>query len=160
MKPTNQSTSDLDTLSLPSSSEDLTPPETDDIRQARNGKLTYQDIGLLVSMRNHDPERWTQKALAEYFHITQPQISKLLAAFSDTTNLARLRLKAESDRVARATLKAIDVAAARGDAEAGLELLDRLEVAKKRQTSGDGGAKVMIVVGGGAALPELPVIDQ
>jgi transcriptional regulator with XRE-family HTH domain len=135
--------------------------EIDDISVPRNGKLTYEEVAALIQLRASKPEL-TQKQLAEIFGITQGQISRLLGNFVDMTKLAKLRLKANADRAARATLKAIDVAAERGDAAPGLELLDRLDVAAKRRQDGGGSARVMIVIGGQgqAGLPDdLPTID-
>jgi DNA-binding MarR family transcriptional regulator len=135
--------------------------EIDDISLPRNGKLTYEEIAALIQLRASRPEL-TQKQLGDLFGITQGQISRLLGNFVDMTKLAKLRLKANADRAARATLKAIDVAAEKGDAAPGLELLDRLDVASKKRQDGGGGARVMIVIGGQgqAGLPDdLPTID-
>lgn len=135
--------------------------EIDDISLPRNGKLTYEEVAALIQLRASKPEL-TQRQLSEIFGITQGQISRLLGNFVDMTKLAKLRLKANADRAARATLKAIDVAAERGDAAPGLELLDRLDVAAKRRQDGGGNARVMIVIGGQgqAGLPDdLPTID-
>jgi transposase len=148
----------LDESKTPLSDEGLT---LSDEVPTRNGKLSYEDIGLVVQMGRSG--KFTQTQIAAHFKVSQGAISKILASFGDTRKLARTRLKAEGDRVARLTLKAIEVASERGDAHAGMELLDRLNIARKHRDESSGSAKVMIVVGNGGAqvnaLPALPVID-
>jgi len=125
--------------------------------QHRGGKLTYQDIGLLVQLRQH--KGMTQTELAAIFGITQGQVSRLLAQFEDTRVLAKNRLNKEADAIVEATVNATKIAASRGDANPGLELLDRLDIAAKKRQEATGGAKVMIMVGGGS-VPELPTITE
>jgi DNA-binding XRE family transcriptional regulator len=124
----------------------------------RNGKLTYQDIGLLVQLRQH--KHLSQTELADIFGVTQSTISRLLLQFEDTRVVAKQRLHSEAAAIVDATVQATKVAALRGDANPGLELLDRLDIAVKKRQEAPGGAKVMIMVGGGGALPDLPTVTE
>ena len=120
-------------------------------------KLTYKDVALVLNL--HDAGK-SQASIAQMFDISQGQVSKILNGFSDSREAARRRLKASAMKLVRHAMKASAIAAQRGDADPALEMLDRLDVAPKRQAVVAGtGPKVMIVVGGSnpAALPTIDV---
>ena len=121
-------------------------------------KLTYKDVALILNL--HDSGK-TQAAIAQMFDISQGQVSKILNGFSDSREAAKRRLKASAMKLVRHAMKASARAAIKGDASPALELLDRLDVAPKRQAvaASGGTPKVMIVVGGSnpAALPTIDV---
>src|SRR5262245_33750134 len=110
-------------------------------------KLTYQDIALAVQMSDTGK---TQEEIAAFFKVTQSTISRILRGFTDTRELAKRRLKGAAVQLTESAIRASRVAAVEGNGEVALELLDRIDVAPKRQQAAHekGSARIMIVVGG------------
>lgn len=124
-----------------------------------NAKLTYQDIALVLNL---DAAGKTQTEIAAVVGVGQSQISRLLAEFGDTRGVAKQRLHASADQIAKSAMVASEVAAKRGDGSVALELLDRMDVAPKKREGSNRGAQVVVMVGGSnpAALPDFSVVEH
>ena len=124
--------------------------------------LTIEQTEEMVKLYN---EGKTQLEIASLMGVNQASISRALAKFPDTRNIAKARMKGAADLMAQQIIKAAKKAAEEGDAGAALEVLDRLDVlaAKTKHTgSHTGETKVMVIVGtvpgtplNVSALPEL-----
>lgn len=112
-------------------------------------RLSYTEIGLALKLRE---DGLTQTQIAQRLGCSQPTISTLLSELSDTRQIARLKLNNGAVKLAERVL-------AQADVDQSLEVLDRLEVATKRQADSGRGNQVNIVIGmpGQAAGPD-PVI--
>ena len=142
------------------------PPVTAETKHGRrsNARLTYGDIVLALQLEAAGKE---QREIAQILHVSQPHISRLLQTFRDTRPMAKAKLNHAAEHIADAAVTAVDVAAAAGDAEPALELLDRLQVAARTRDVAPEATKIMIVVGQPtpAALPPalisaLPVLSS
>jgi len=116
-------------------------------------KLTAEDIALAVKLMD-DGE--TQASVASKLGVSQATISRALSQFEDTTSLAKKRLKASALRLTDMALAATQLAAEIGNAEPALELLDRLEVAARRDSGATGGGPRVVVMVGAATQAALP----
>lgn len=110
----------------------------------RGSKLSLTDVGVALRLAE---EGKSQATIAELLGVNQSNVSRALAAFTDTRTIAKSRLNQAADRVAKDALVASAKAAKRGDAAPALEILDRLDVAPRKHQDGSGGAKVMVVIG-------------
>lgn len=117
----------------------LSPSE--DLRLTKH--LSHVEIGLALKL---SAEGHTQRQIADRLNVSQPAICQVLDKFTDTTELAKLRLKADAYSVAEGSVRGALIAAQKGQPEAALELLDRLDVAPKRQ-QGTGGTQIQINLG-------------
>lgn len=97
----------------------------------------------------------SQADIAEQLGVSQSTVSRLLERYPDTSGIAIARLRSAAEKMAENLIEAAQKAAEKGNADAALEVLDRLDilVAKAKTTNPLGEAKVMVVVG---ALPGTP----
>jgi transcriptional regulator with XRE-family HTH domain len=107
-------------------------------------RLTQAEIGLALRLIEAGK---TQTQAAEIIGCCQSTISRLVLDFTDTRIAAKARLANASLKVTEAAIEGSVIAAAGGKPEAALEILDRLEVAVKRQPDGGRGSQVNIVIG-------------
>ena len=103
-------------------------------RIADNSRLTIAETGLCLQLAN---EGLTQTAIAQRLACSQATVSRTLKAFTDTRELAKRRLHGSADRLVRRVI-------AKADVEESLELLDRIDVAPKRQASAGQGVNIVI----------------
>lgn len=107
--------------------------------------LSYEQLSMVIKLSVAGK---TQVEIADIIGCTQPTISRVLSEFTDTTGIAKIRLKGAAELMAERVIQASGVAASRGDASPALEVLDRIDALPKRQTgSKEGGTKVVVVVG-------------
>lgn len=86
-------------------------------------RLTQTQEALIVNLSR---DGFTQTQIAQQIGCSQPAVSDVLRAFEDTRDLARLKLRNAAQRLAERVIINADV-------DQSLEVLDRLEVAPKRQ---------------------------
>lgn len=122
----------------------------------KSRSLTTEQLVLAWTMYN---QKKTQYEIAEALGVNQSTISRELARFPDTRELAKARMMGAADLMAQHVLRAADEAAKKGDATAALEVLDRTDVlpAKSRNQPQQGGAKIVVVVG---TVPGAPLNVQ
>lgn len=120
-------------------------------------RLSRADEALILKLAE---DGRTQTEIAQLIGCSQPTVSDILRDFGDTRILARKRTHNRALDVANAAIEGSIIAANDGKPEAALELLDRLEVAPKRQVDSGKGTQVLIQIGmpGQPAGPD-PVID-
>jgi hypothetical protein len=126
----------------------------------RGGAIDATDVALVLALRQKEA---TQAEIAKVMNIGVDTVARVLADFGDTRPLAKAYLQNKAEQITRDAVRASAVASQTGKGEVALELLDRLDVAPKRQEE-QKGSKVVIVVGSAdvkslPALPILPVLD-
>ena len=119
-------------------------PEHPGLPPRRGARLSYADIALAVQLEAAGKQ---QKEIAAVLHCSQPHVARILQHFRDTRPVAKARLNHAAEHLATAAVTAASVAAAAGDAEPALELLDRIQVAPKTREAAAEAPKIMIVVG-------------
>lgn len=129
--------------------------------RGHGAKLTFKDVAQILALEDSGK---SQTEIAKLFGVSQGQISRIVNGFKDSREVARQRLHASAEKLVDHALTASGLAAAKGNAEPALELLDRMEVAPKKVSGGKGGGNVVVVVGGAGQatadiLPALPIID-
>ena len=107
-------------------------------------RLSYADIALAVQLEAAGKQ---QKEIASVLHCSQPHVARILQHFRDTRPVAKARLNHAAEHLADVAVTAASVAAAAGDAEPALELLDRIQVAPKTRDVAPESPKILIVVG-------------
>ena len=122
----------------------------------RSKALTTEQVTLAWTLYN---QKKTQSEIAEVLGVNQATISRELARFPDTREMAKARMNGALDLMVQHTLKAAANAAEKGDATAALEVLDRTDVlpAKARNAQQSGAAKVTVIVG---TVPGAPLNIQ
>ena len=125
--------------------------------KSRAHKLTFSDSALILKLSR---EGLTQTAIAQRFDIDQSRVSQILDTFADTRELATAHVHSKSYHLANAAVTGAIKAAARGNPEATLEMLDSLGVLERRD-KGQQGAGVTIMIGavGAPVLSTLRVLD-
>lgn len=123
----------------------------------RGGSLDATDIALILALKEKEA---TNKEIAQAINVGPDTVAHVLRDFADTRPLAKAYLKSKADQLAKDAVDASHIAAGVGKAEASLELLDRLDIAPKRQESVDTN-RTLIIVGSAnqTALPKFPIID-
>lgn len=104
-------------------------------RKADHSRLTYAEQSAALKLHATGKN---QVEIAQALHCHSSTICRLLAEFTPTIDAAKLRLQSGADTLARRVIKNADV-------DQSLELLDRLEVAPKRQS--DKGPQIQIIQG-------------
>ncbi len=136
------------------------PDYAGDVLQERGGgkgrPLSYEQINLILKLSASEGK--TQVEIADIMGVTQPTVSRILSEFTDTSLLAKLRLKGSAELMAERVIVASQVAAARGDASPALEVLDRIDALPKRLSGASGGGPKVIVVVGSVTPPKLAEI--
>ena len=94
----------------------------------------------------------TQTAIAQQLGITQPTVSRILDKYVDTRTLAKLRLHNSAASLTERVIREADV-------EQALEVLDRLEVAARRQNASGNTAVQVIVNMPGQTHSEPPMLE-
>ena len=122
----------------------------------RGRPLSYEQVSLMLKLSS--VEQKTQVEIAEIMGVSQPCVSRILTQFSDTTGIAKARLKGAAELMAERVIVASEVAAARGDASPALEVLDRIDALPKRVSGSTGGSAKVIVVVGSVTPPKLAEI--
>ena len=103
------------------------PVEPHEQRIARpEPRYTRLSRGQELAILKHSAEGKTQTAIAHFLGLNQSTVSRVLSAYEDTRDLAKLKLNQASIDLAERAIKEADV-------DQALELLDRLDVAPKRQ---------------------------
>lgn len=118
------------------------PPEPAESRIPDPNRLSRHDEAMILKLAE---DGRTQTEIAQLIGTTQPTVSRVLSAFGDTRSLAK---RIAHNAAAKLTKRVIDDA----DVDQALEVLDRIGVMEKRDTSGKG-QTINIVAG--AILPGL-----
>lgn len=111
-------------------------------RKRDYSRLTRAELGSLIALARAGK---TQTEIAQALNCNISTVSRWLAQFEDTTELAKQRLKNSANTLAERVVKDADV-------EQSLEVLDRLEVLPKRQNDSNR-TGVQIFVG----MPSSPI---
>ena len=109
----------------------------------RRGRLSYDEVSALLKLESSGK---TQQEIADIFHISQSNVSRIVSQFKDTRILAKQRLHGAAEVMAERVIQAAEVASRRGDGSVALEVLDRVDALPKR-SDGGGGARVVVIVG-------------
>lgn len=110
--------------------------ETTPARITDRSRLTRAEVGALLNLHRAGK---TQVEIAQVLGIDQSNVSRWLDKLIDTTEVAKHTLRNGAQKLAERVVKHANV-------EESLEVLDRLDVAPKRQIEGNG-SKVNIVIG-------------
>lgn len=132
-----------------------TSQEPDPLEPTRGDTPAYQRLsrateGLILKLSD---EGKTQHQVAQMVGCSQATVSRTLAAFQDTRALAKSHLHNNAIRLAERVIKQANV-------EESLEVLDRLDVAPKKERGGNSHTGVQVIVNmPGQSSSKPPVID-
>ncbi len=117
-------------------------------RTADYSRLTQAEESLCLHLAN---DGLTQTAIAQRLGCHPSSVSRTLAAFTDTRELAKRRLQGSADRLVRRVISKATV-------EESLEVLDRIDVAPKRQSGAGSSVNILIGMPGQAIGPDVIVV--
>ncbi len=113
-------------------------------------RLTLAEESLILQLAN---EGKSQTAIAQVLGCSQPTVSRVIHAFTDTREHAKRILHNGAAKLATKVVDASDV-------DQALEVLDRLDVAPKRVAAAGAGVNILIGMPGQAIGPDVIVLPQ
>ncbi len=133
-----------------------TVPDVQEVpkRNTDRSHLTHADIALALQLRQADK---TQSQIAEIIGCHRSAISRLFIELTDTSVEAAQIARSRAVDVTKATIDGAIRSAKAGKCETGLELLDRLDIAPKKDR-GSVGTTVQILVGNTGQVAQRPPV--